>query len=168
MPQDARRARLWYAQALLEDDAAAIAGMARLTWGEQASGAARTLQAPRLAGLQRRQFSPGFSNLPPCCIAHRPGVGGVKPQPDGFGQVSLVAHGVGYTFMQSPCGSTGQGPAAQSGLRWRLFIVAPLRSRNINLMPCKVQKICNSRFILAMANTLSPRLSSSNSAGMRS
>ncbi len=38
MPQDARRARLWYAQALLEDDAAAVAGMARL--GTPGQGAA--------------------------------------------------------------------------------------------------------------------------------
>ena len=38
MPQDTRRARLWYAQALLEDDVAAIAGMARL--GTPGQGAA--------------------------------------------------------------------------------------------------------------------------------
>lgn len=40
MPQDVRRARLWYQQALLEDDAAAVAGMARLAENGQAGGAA--------------------------------------------------------------------------------------------------------------------------------
>lgn len=40
MPQDARRARLWYGQARLEDDAAAIAGMARLAENGPVSGAA--------------------------------------------------------------------------------------------------------------------------------
>jgi localization factor PodJL len=39
LQQDARRARLWYTQALLEDDAAAVAGMARLAENGPASAA---------------------------------------------------------------------------------------------------------------------------------
>lgn len=42
MPKDARRARLWYQQALLEDDAAAIEGMARLSENAQASDTTHT------------------------------------------------------------------------------------------------------------------------------